>query len=59
MWLHITSQNDIVGTIQTTRINLWVPKGIDKHFYDITYKKSGVRKSRWVMGNEIQDRQER
>jgi hypothetical protein len=24
--------------------------GIDKHFYDSTYKKVGVTKSRWVVG---------
>ena len=29
-----------------------VPKRIDKHLHDTTYKKSGRRKSRWAMGRK-------
>jgi hypothetical protein len=28
---------------------LWLPKRIDKYFYDSTYKKSGKMKSSWVI----------
>ena len=38
---------------------MWVPKRIDRYFYDSTYiYKSEARKSRWVMGNEKKDREE-
>jgi len=42
---------------------LWVLKGIDKHFYasfyDSSYKKFGVRMSKWVTGNEKRNKKKR